>query len=161
MKIKKKKVKIIEFNSSTPEYSWLSNFYLIDGWEWKTAEHFYQALKARNTGDVNWIKEAPTPQEAKKRGSTIQLSKNWDKHKIVCMRVVLEDKFSQSFYLRKKLRLTYPHRLVHLASWDDFWGTGKNGKGKNMLGILLMALRAKYIRGFIEAENAFKKEKTS
>ena len=57
------------------------------------------------------------------------------------MRAALIAKFSQHADLGKELITTGKTYLVESSQSDAFWGTGKNGKGKNMLGMLLMEVR--------------------
>jgi len=39
-------------------------------------------------------------------------------------------------------------KLIHKAAWDSYWGTGRNGKGKNRLGHLLMQVRTELLHGY-------------
>src|SRR5690606_18560701 len=55
----------------------------------------------------------------------------------------------RSSYLQNPVRLvslvkTGNAHLVHHSPWDTYWGVDDEGKGKNMLGILLMELRAEF-----------------
>src|SRR5687768_14175756 len=69
---------------------------------------------------------------------------NWSRIKFDRMRLVLRAKFSQHAELRALLLSTGAARLVESATVDNavnrLWGE-VNGKGKNMLGVLLMELR--------------------
>jgi len=57
------------------------------------------------------------------------------------MRTAIKAKFTQSTELRELLLSTGAHPLVQLKPDDQFWGSGWNGQGQNMLGVLLMELR--------------------
>jgi hypothetical protein len=59
------------------------------------------------------------------------------------MRQALRAKFVQHEDLRQQLLATGNVRLVEHTTNDRYWGDGGDGSGRNMLGILLMELRAK------------------
>lgn len=120
------------------DFAFLSNFDKHDGW---TVEHYYQAAK---TDDPEWVAKillAPTPAKAKKLGRQAPLRKTWENEKVVVMLSLLRLKFRKTA-LAKKLLATGNAELIEGNWWGDtFWGVCK-GQGKNMLGKLLMQVRA-------------------
>lgn len=50
-------------------------------------------------------------------------------------------KFSQYPELKELLLATHPFKLVQLKPGDGYWGTGKDSKGKNALGVILEKIR--------------------
>jgi ribA/ribD-fused uncharacterized protein len=58
------------------------------------------------------------------------------------MRRVLSHKFTFENELGWELMSTGSCKLIEDSPWDKFWGIGKDGKGKNILGILLEERRA-------------------
>jgi ribA/ribD-fused uncharacterized protein len=71
-----------------------------------------------------------------------KLRRDWDSARIDIMRVALRAKFEQHDELRALLLSTGEAKLVEHTDNDGFWGDGGNGSGQNMLGQLLMQLRA-------------------
>ena len=68
----------------------------------------------------------------------------WDadaQTKIEAMRHVLRLKFTTNEECRRVLLSTGNSRLVESSKTDSFWACGKDGKGENVLGELLMAIR--------------------
>ena len=65
---------------------------------------------------------------------------NWSKIKVDRMYNVLKVKFSD-VELREQLLETGNSILIEDSKTDPFWGAGKKGTGKNMLGKLLMKVR--------------------
>lgn len=127
------------------EYHFLSNFYespfVLDGLEYQTVEHYFQACKATCEKDHEWVRSSETPGIAKHRGRRITPWQTWDKMRIGVMRKGLRAKFEQNPDLKKKLMETAFGELVESNHWgDQFWGVCNN-KGYNNLGILLMELR--------------------
>ena len=120
------------------EFRFLSNFWVDkDGF---CVEKHYQASK---TNDPEWkqrILNAKTPGEAKRLGRSAPIRPDWESVKLPEMEGFLRHKFSRS-PLREQLLDTYPHQLVELNTWGDFfWGVCR-GMGKNHLGRLLMKIR--------------------
>jgi predicted NAD-dependent protein-ADP-ribosyltransferase YbiA (DUF1768 family) len=71
---------------------------------------------------------------------------DWDDTKINTMLTLLRQKFALGSELAKKLLDTGNRDLVEGNTWGDtFWGVCK-GQGENMLGKLLMQVRAE-LRG--------------
>lgn len=75
----------------------------------------------------------------------VEADPDWEENKIDCMREVLRIKFTTSPELRANLVKTGRSELVEDSPYDSFWGVGTHGSGHNMLGKLLMQLRAKLI----------------
>lgn len=136
----------IVFKIQDKEYGFLSNFYYAPFYDeagklWKTVEHFYQAKKTWDSAEQLAIQEARTPKEAKHLGKTVTLRSDWNREKEGIMFVALILKFEQNSNLRTKLLETGNAELVEWAPWDEYWGAGKKGTGKNRLGVLLMKVR--------------------
>lgn len=81
---------------------------------------------------------------AKLLGGKTEIRVDWLRVREDAMRFVLEAKFKNTL-LRNYLISTDPKELVHAAPWDNFWGYGSSGKGKNRLGVILMEMRAELI----------------
>jgi ribA/ribD-fused uncharacterized protein len=71
------------------------------------------------------------------------LRPDWEEVKDDIMREALRAKFTQHEQLRSWLLGTGDAELVEHTRNDAYWGDGGDGTGKNMLGKLLMELRAK------------------
>lgn len=133
-----------EINSFTGEYRFLSNFWpckiLIYNTEFASVEHAYQAAKTMNEKEKEYIKNAPTAGEAKRRARKITLREDWEKIKLILMWELLRKKFSHPV-LANLLLETEDAVLIEGNTWGDkFWGIC-DGEGKNYLGIMLMKIR--------------------
>lgn len=126
---------------------WLSNFYYCRveyrGKVYPSVEHAYQAQKATNKIDHDYVMKAVGAVEAKYRGREIKKRAGFDDFKRRLMLKLLQSKFSNNAVLRAKLLATWPHELVHGNMHEDkFWGVSRRtGNGDNHLGKLLMFLR--------------------
>lgn len=120
----------------------------FEGQEFPTAEHAYQAGKASKKQVRDWLLSAPTPGLVAMAAHglyTWDIVPDWSRIKFDRMRAVLRAKFSQHDDLRKILLSTGEARLVEAGTVNNAvnrtWGE-VNGKGQNMLGVMLMELRA-------------------
>ena len=112
----------------------------VDGVEYPTVEHAYQAAKTTDGVARERIRRAVTPGDAKSAGGSVTLRSDWDDVKVDVMRDLLVQKFSDR-RLWDWLLETAPLELVEGNTWGDtFWGVC-NGEGQNMLGRLLMDIR--------------------
>ena len=138
---------MICFYSVTAEYGELSNFapypIKLRGKRWPTSEHFFQAQKFANTRDQEELRTAGTPMIAARMGRDRKrkLRRDWERVKLGVMREAVEAKFRQHDDLRVRLLATGDAELIEHTENDDFWGDGGDGKGRNELGRILMAVR--------------------
>lgn len=145
-----KKVRVIEFYDKHGDYYEFTNFYQgerieLDAMSWKTAEHYFQAQKfgAGFGYLISKVRDQDTAREAYEvaAANKAHWRPDWHQVKLGVMRKVLAAKFGQDEDLRNSLCKTGNAQLVEASPKDDFWGYGPDGKGKNMLGKLLMELR--------------------
>lgn len=144
------------YRANEKPYGVFSNLYkrpiMFEGREYPTSEHAYQAGKAVKESVREWILSAPSPSLVAMAAHglyTWDIVPDWSKVKFDRMRGVLRAKFTQHADLRDLLLSTGGARLVESAKADNpvnrLWGE-VNGKGKNMLGVLLMELRSELRR---------------
>ena len=137
----------IEFSSKTMAYSEFSNFYhspfVLRG-IWPTVEHYFQAQKFPGDPALQErIRTTEYPSIAKKLGRTKSphFRRDWEEVKEMVMLEALQAKFEQNEEHADLLKGTGTAPLKERAAWDSFWGTGRNGNGKNRMGELLMIVR--------------------
>ena len=123
----------------------LSNFYphqvTLRGHKYPTAEHAFQAAKCVDVNEAERVRQAVSPAAAKQMGRRVLLRPDWNEVRVEVMREVLAAKFADPD-LRARLLATEEDELVEENTWNDrVWGRSR-GVGKNMLGQLLMELRA-------------------
>lgn len=149
-------VEIRFYRASEKPYGGFSNLYRreieFEGERFATSEHAYQAGKPRKKAVRDWLLSAPSPALLAMAAHGLyywDVVPGWSTGKFDRMRGVLHAKFEQHPDLRNLLLATGDARLVESATVDNevnrLWGE-VNGVGKNMLGVLLMELRAK-LRG--------------
>lgn len=137
--------------SFSGEYRFLSNFYpavvQLDGLEFPTVEHAYQAAKTLNLEARALIQSLASPARAKRAGQQVVLRENWEHDKVAVMHDLLTQKFADPD-LAQQLLATGQRNLVEGNTWGDtFWGVC-DGVGLNWLGKLLMTVRTDlYVSG--------------
>ncbi len=136
---------------------WWESSFLVEGIEYKSAEHWMMAKKAELFNDKENLKQiiqCKTPAEAKKLGrevrnynDTIWLEKRFD-----IVKNGNHHKFSQNKDLLEFLLNTNERIIVEASPVDPIWGIGmasddkdinnpEKWKGLNLLGFALMEVR--------------------
>jgi ribA/ribD-fused uncharacterized protein len=133
------------------DYHFLSNFapaqVMLDGVEYPTVEHAYQAAKTLEPGERERIRGASTPGLARKLGRKLTQHPDWPDRKVEIMRGLVWQKFEARPDLQKLLLATGDVELVEGNTWhDNFWGNCRCSRctaapGQNWLGRLLMEVR--------------------
>lgn len=141
----------IKFNSRIPEYAFLSAFYpgpFVAPLGKKMVlfphrEAYYQAHKTKNATFRSKIINALDASRSKYFGSAksgCPIIDGFDPGREKLMRKAIRYQMTQNPLLRRLLR-DIKGKIVEDAPWDDFFGTGRDGKGKNVHGKLLMDYR--------------------
>jgi len=133
-------------DSFSGEYRCFSNFSAHPVGPYATSEHGFQAKKATNQKDHDYVASAETPAAAKWRGKQIKMRADWDQVKDNEMLHLVFNKFLQHRDIGDILIATGDALLIEGNYWkDDYWGMVKNEQGdwvgKNVLGITLMVVR--------------------
>lgn len=150
------------YRANEKPYGAFSNLFkrpvTFEGLVYPTSEHAYQAGKARKPAVRDWILSAPTPALAAMAAHGLyvwDVVPDWSKIKFDRMRGVLRAKFDQHDDLRQLLLSTGDARLVEVGTVSNavnrLWGE-VDGKGENMLGVMLMELRTLYARDIATAK---------
>ena len=126
------------------KYFFLSNFYtcniIIDEIEYTNTESAFQSMKTKNI-NIRKSFSSLDPSRAKFKGRRVQLREDWENIKDDVMYKVVKSKFSQNEDLKLRLLDTKDEKLIEGNDWNDtYWGVC-NGKGRNMLGKILMKVR--------------------
>lgn len=140
----------IYFYSALEEpYGCFSNFsahgFEIEGVYYRTSEHYFQAMKFIDSPkDMEDVRRASTPKLAASVGRDRKrpLRKDWESVKDDIMRQGVLKKFETHSAIREILLSTGDSEIVENAPGDRYWGIGRDGTGKNMLGKILMETRA-------------------
>jgi hypothetical protein len=137
----------IYFYGTRDRYGCFSNFsphgFELDGAYWPTSEHYFQAQKFAGTPHVDQIRQVKTAKDAAKMGRERKrpLRLDWEQVKDDIMRKAVLRKFETHADIRKILLSTDDEPIVENSPVDYYWGCGKDGSGKNQLGLILREVR--------------------
>ncbi|WP_433802200.1 NADAR family protein [Actinomycetospora sp. CA-084318] len=113
----------------------------VDGQRYPTVEHYFQAMKAVSPEDHARIRDAATPAEAKELGRAVTMVPDWRDRRVAVMRRALAAKFTPDSEAGRFLLATGEATLIEGNDWgDQLWGVS-DGRGRNLLGVLLMERR--------------------
>jgi ribA/ribD-fused uncharacterized protein len=138
---------VIKFYRTADAFGWFSNFapypLWLDGRQWPTSEHYYQASKLVRIEDQERIRMVESPMVAARLGRDPgrAIRGDWDAVRDEVMRKALRVKFTQHAALRDILLSTGHAEIVEHTKNDTYWGDGGDGTGQNVLGRLLMEIR--------------------
>ncbi|MDX3380353.1 NADAR family protein [Streptomyces niveiscabiei] len=130
-------------------YGCFSNFsghgFDLDGLWWPTSEHYFQAQKFAGTRHADLVRRARTPLRAAELGRdpAKPLRRDWERVKDDVMRRAVAAKFRAHDDIRDILLSTGDEEIVEDTTTDHYWGRGRTGTGKNMLGRMLMRTRGR------------------
>lgn len=137
----------IKFYRVDRPYGEFSNLYkkpiIFEDREFPAPEYAYLFGKFKDEEVREWAMKSPKPHLLSILAHGLyswDIVKNWSEIKVERMYKVLKVKFSDP-ELKEKLLATGDAILIEDSKTDPFWGIGKKGTGKNMLGKLLMKVR--------------------
>jgi N-glycosidase YbiA len=154
--------RILFFNRDREIFGFLSNYHespiTIDGEAWRSTEFYYQAQKSHDSEYRESIRAAKNANHAKGIGSDPTRSKksrkrswfnghldsfraDWNDVKLAVMERALAAKFRQNPELMAMLLATGDAEIVEDSPHDPFWGLGRDGRGENWMGLLLVKVR--------------------
>ena len=119
------------------EYRFLSNFHpstvTLDGIEYKSVEHAYQAAKTFDAAKREQIRLSVNMSQAKMLGQLVDLRPDWEEVKLEIMESLVREKFTRHKSLKQQLLATGDVYLEETNNWGDrFYGV-VNGTGLNHL----------------------------
>jgi ribA/ribD-fused uncharacterized protein len=137
--------------------------FFLDDELWSTIQHYYQAQKSSDPFYQQAVREAVTPDLAKRLGASAyapfhasedswfrrqgqSARPDWDRIRLNVMRRAQMAKYTQYHELAVYLLATASAELVKDSSTNSYWGIGRDGRGSNWAGRVLMEVRARLRR---------------
>ncbi len=117
----------------------------LDGYRWPTAEHYYQAMKYPGQFRAESIRRAETVELARKRGRgwLKRPRRDWPKVRAVAMTRAIYTQCRAWPDFAEALLATGERNIVEVSLYDYFWGIGRDQRGENHYGKVLMDVRRK------------------
>lgn len=134
-----KQIRVLKIRGNSPLLNFSNHSIRLGDKTYPTSEHFFQAMKATNSKDHEYVRKANTPKEAKIRGRNIKLRQDWEQVKVPVMIATIILKMVQHPRVRSRLLQTRNQIVEDRA--DPEWGRGPDGKGQNLMGKSLTLVR--------------------
>jgi ribA/ribD-fused uncharacterized protein len=117
----------------------------LDGAEWPTAEHYVLAMLFEDTALRAEIRSDPDPQQARKlaKRHKRKIRSDWDSVRRVYMTRAIYTRCRSHPASAQALLQTSDKRIVESSLYDCYWGCGRDGRGLNPYGEVLMDVRQK------------------
>lgn len=117
----------------------------LDGFEWPSVEHYYQAMKFDDAEYREQIRLAPHPADAAKLGKSRKHKrrKDWKKTSVTYMTRATYIKARTHADVAQLLLASGDREIKDLSQYDYFWGSGRDMRGDNAFGKMLTGIRKK------------------
>ncbi len=115
----------------------------LDGAEWPSVEHYYQAMKFGDEDYRETIRAAAHPADATKLGKSGKHGrrKDWDRVKETFMTRGVYIKCRTHPEVAEALLATGDRPIVETSQYDYYWGCGRDLRGNNVYGKVLVNVR--------------------
>ncbi|MFT4826630.1 MAG: ribA/ribD-fused uncharacterized protein [Halioglobus sp.] len=117
----------------------------LDGAHWPSVEHYFQAMKFEDPEEREKVRHADHPKIARRLGRRrfVRIRKDWSKVRRVVMTRATYTKCRSHAEIAQRLLATGDRTLVETSQYDYFWGLGRDQRGHNVYGAVLMDVREK------------------
>ncbi|MEZ5560611.1 MAG: NADAR family protein [Pseudomonadales bacterium] len=117
----------------------------LDGAFWPSVEHYFQAMKFEAEADRENVRLAEHPTKARRQGRSrfLKIRKDWSKVRRVIMTRAVYTKCRTHPDVAERLLATGDATLMENSQYDYFWGCGRDRRGHNTYGKVLMDVRSR------------------
>lgn len=138
-------VRVSMTDASDPLASFSKHAVSLDGADWPSVEHYFQGMKFEAPELRELIRAAAHPADARKLAQRHrrQIRADWKRIEQTVMTRGVYIKCRRHEDAAARLLATGERRIVETSQYDYYWGCGRDGRGNNAYGNVLMAVRAK------------------
>lgn len=132
----------------------------LDDVHWPSVEHYFQAMKFEDAQYRGKIRKADHPKKARRLGRSRfkKIRRDWSQVRRVIMTRAVYTKCRSHPEVAQQLLASGDKILVESSQYDYFWGCGRDRRGTNTYGAVLMDVRNKLRE---EQGEAYSKPNTS
>ena len=130
---------------SHPLSSFSRHGFHLDDADWPTLEHYFQGMKFEDPEQRAAVRNTASPKEAKELAEQHDraVRRDWKKVQQTIMTRGVYIKCLTHPEVAKALLTTGTKKIVENSGYDYHWGCGRDGRGHNTYGKVLMAVRDK------------------
>ena len=139
-----------------PLSSYSRHGFELEGQFWPSVEHYFQAMKFEDADTQEKVRLAKHPAKARRLGRSRlkKLRKDWSKVRRVIMTRAVYIKCRTHPEVADRLLSTGERRIFENSQYDYFWGCGRDRRGHNTYGQVLMDVRNKLREELAEADQS-------
>lgn len=119
----------------------------LEGLSWPSIEHYYQAMKFKDTSPTHFekIRQAETAKQARRMGRSRfhKIRKDWSQVKRVVMTRAVYTLCRSYSEIAELLLDSGDRKILENSQYDYYWGCGRDRRAENAYGKVLMDVRAK------------------
>lgn len=132
-------------DANEPLSSYSRHGFDLEGQFWPSVEHYFQAMKFEAPEAQEKIRLTQHPAKARRLGRSRfrRLRKDWSKLRRVVMTRAVYTKCRTHPEVAERLLGTGDAKLFESSQYDYFWGCGRDRRGHNTYGQVLMDVRNK------------------
>ena len=120
--------------------------FLLENTVWPSVEHYLQAMQYESPAEQERVRNLATPDLAHKESKGRWFKKrrkDWDNLRRVYLTRAVYTQCLSHAAVAERLLGTGDRRLVENDQYDYYWGCGRDRRGTNMYGQVLMSVREK------------------
>jgi ribA/ribD-fused uncharacterized protein len=139
---------IRRFDDSNPLSSVSAHPIVLEDENWITAEHYVSARIVASSSLAKQISDCSSGERAAAMAKPWYRKKvaNWKQLRKVLMTRAIYTKVQMYEEVRQALLETGEQLIVETSAYDHFWGIGRDQRGDNTYGKVLMDIRSKIIQ---------------
>ena len=132
-------------DNDDPLSSYAMYSFELEDLSWPSVEHYFQAMKFEDVQFREKIRQTKTAKKARSLGRSRfhKVRSDWKKIREVIMTRAVYIKCRTHDVVSQKLLETGESKLVENNLYDYFWGCGRDRRGENTYGKVLMNVRDK------------------
>ncbi|OOZ38680.1 GTP cyclohydrolase [Solemya pervernicosa gill symbiont] len=141
----KKVIYVARSDADNPLASFSRHGFELDGESWPSVEHYYHGMKFEDGEVRESIRSTPHPSDTAKLAKKHRrhIRKDWNKIRVTVMTRAIYIKCRSHPEVAAALQATGELRIVETSQYDYFWGCGRDARGDNRYGEVLMNVRNK------------------
>lgn len=141
-------VQVSRSNPLDPLASYSKHGFDLEDDHWPSVEHYYQAMKFEDPELRAQIRDASNPDTAVKlaKKNKRRIRADWKNVRVTMMTRGVYIKCRSHPEVAQALLDTDAEKILETSQYDYYWGCGRDGRGENAYGQVLMNVREQLLK---------------